>query len=138
MKIRNGFVSNSSSSSFVIAVKNNKLKDLLDDMQSEMLGKLKSYPSIFTDVINDIFRKFRDVEEIDLKYEIDDDYDGNENAFWNDNNGLKKLIDSGYTVYKVDVSSDDYEDMGQYLYQNIESLRYKSKDKNLIITDDIY
>jgi hypothetical protein len=130
MKIRNGFVSNSSSSSFIVAVKNGTLKEKLSSLEKEMKLKLKGYP--FISIIGDIFSTIEhNAEKFDFADKIQDF--GSEDEFYENYPYVKELVKKGYTLYEVEVSSDDYEDMSLYLYNSMDKIEYKSKD--LIITE---
>ena len=134
MKIRNGFVSNSSSSSFIVAVKNGALDDAIDILYDEVAKLESKIP--FSDILNSVFGHIKhNSDEFDINEYV---YDGvEEDKAWEQYPQLKKLHDDGYTLYEVNVSSDDYEDggIGMFLYENVGSIEYESEDKNLIITD---
>ena len=130
MKIRKGFVSNSSSSSFIVAVKNGTLKSVLNSMNKEMKYKLKGFP--FTEILDDVFQTILTHAE-EVENVINENWNGDSNEYWEENNVAKKLLDDGYKIYEVQVSSDEYEDMSMYLYEHAYDMKYKSEDGNLVI-----
>lgn len=108
MKIRNGFVTNSSSSSFIISVKEN----------SEIKGNETNLEIALKRIIKDtleVGNKLNSVE--DLNTEIDTEYyDVQESSDALER--MKQLINSGYTLYKYELSTDEYEHMRHYYILN--------------------
>ena len=134
MKVRNGFVSNSSSSSFIVAVRNGALEDAVNKLRDEVEKLASKIP--FSDILNSVLSHIKhNSNEFDINEQIYDDM--NLDKAWEQYPQLKELHDDGYTLYEVNVSSDDYEDggIGMFLYENVGSIEYESEDKNLIITD---
>lgn len=98
MKVRNGFVSNSSSSNFTVGIKDFTLEDFLQ----------KAYNGF-------IYRNMDDLEkEIRQRYGLDesvstDDYisllTNYQQQYWND---LKEKLNDGFTVISFSIPWDDY------------------------------
>src|ERR1035437_398610 len=134
MKIRNGFVSNSSSSSFLVAVKTGDLNSALNSLNKKMKSALKGFP--FFSVIDDLFGTINNLaKEIDVNEVIRKDYLGDADEYWSSHGGIKKLLQKGYKLYEIEVSSDGEGDMSTYLYEHYDNIGYKSKDGNIIISD---
>ncbi len=91
-KTRSGFVSNSSSSSFIIAAKGELTKDAV----LKALGVPEKSPLFsFADDIADVLMRAKPMKQLDLED-------------WGDDGTLAKLIKKGMTIYEGDASDDDY------------------------------
>jgi len=130
MKIRNGFVSNSSSSSFIIAVKNATLKQKVAEYSKELRSKLgKKFP--FADFIDEIFDYIiNNSSEFDVSQEVYDGYD--EDNYWEEHPEMEKLHKKGYKLYEIRACSDDEEPVGLYLYNKVDEIDFENQDKTLI------
>lgn len=116
MKTRNGFVSNSSSTSFVVALKNAKKTSTKVKLEIEV--DLKDYGTVFTNV--EELRKY-------YKDELcDEDLDQNE-----DFQLAKKAIEKGKAVIIGSFSDECTEAVEQLLCR--EGLEGYIKDKNIEI-----
>src|SRR5690606_25781386 len=102
MKIRNGFVSNSSSSSFIIGVKNSTLKEKLDSFRTDVLDRFTYFPFIvvYSDIIQYILSN---AKELDVKQYIDEYCDEDDKT----NFLLSKphLTDDNFTWYEITVGN---------------------------------
>lgn len=110
MKIRNGFVSNSSSSSFVIGVK--------DELTEELLGRIlkvekgSPYKVIAEDSIDAFMRRAELINLNEYLYEHHDVTDINEiNLDYPENKILKKCVDKGFHIYHGTVCDEEYDEM---------------------------
>ena len=98
MKIRQGFVSNSSSSSFIIAFKKGLTEKQIESKIVEKL-KIPQDSPIFW-LAGDIAKVFTNYQDIDFAdYEEEEDYIKN----------IRKLESKGFVVYEGSASNDDYD-----------------------------
>ena len=106
MKIRTGFVSNSSSSSFIVACKKD-LFDVSDDTLNDVFKISKDSPiykicSILMDCIRDNSTEITDfIEYVKDRYGNDLDY-----LDYDDNKKIMKLLNSGWKVYSGEFSDE--------------------------------
>lgn len=120
MKIRNGFVSNSSSSSFIIACKGN-LKDVMKEYR---LDNTSPWASIVNNSINILIensRKIGSTEKEVIDYLDDEGYDEE------DFESLKEYARDGYTIYMGLVSDESGLEAG------LCDMSFNYKSDNLII-----
>lgn len=125
MRYRNGFVSNSSSSSFIISKKDE--------------GPLKIMVEM--DLSNCIDLQIKTKEELDA-YILDEySWEGDslseifkENPWAEEQyNNMLKVLENGEIIYKLSGSSEDYDGPGSYLYNSgLKGL----KDINIIYTEE--
>lgn len=95
MKTRNGFVSNSSASSFVIASKGELTKEMLERIYP--IPRDTPFQWIFEDMISTVLGSAEKIES------LDDDLIENNNV---DANLVKELFEKGLTVYVGTLSTD--------------------------------
>ena len=132
MKIRTGFVSNSSSSSFIIATKGKLTKELLEKHDIFKTGK----ESVFYNLAKTCSDILSQADELSLKeFLVRGDYDNLDNAMaegYSTDKEIAFYIKNGWTAYEGCVSDDsgDYED---YVLCNL-SLDYVSDE--LIVKKD--
>jgi len=115
MKLRNGFVSNSSSSSFIIGVKDKLTKDTLESN----FGVPKD--SVGWKFIGPIIEfLIKEADEITIKSLVKDEYCKSLEEFKENypNHEGMKLLEDGWKVYEVRVSNEDYDGISQYFYEN--------------------
>jgi hypothetical protein len=130
LKVRSGFVSNSSSSSFIVAYRGERF---LDNYNETILKPAEGSPFAF--VIQDIGTCLQNNIDKTLKsvrdYYEDEDTDRNYV-----NETIVKLLEEGYTVATGSISDQsDYDQIDNYLAHN--SLNYKS-DTLVIATEGGY
>lgn len=111
MKIRKGFVTNSSSSSFILAKRNNDFTEeqkeaIFAYVKGHMLGRTKISTKEQLDEYYKRYGLFKQNGEID-----EDEY------YYDEYMKLLGLIQKGYSIYKGDVSFDESELF--YLYEGI-------------------
>jgi len=122
MKVRRGFVSNSSSSSFVIAFKGKK-----EDAEKEILKALKVPESSPLYMIADtIAIAISAGDDITIKEAmLEEGYDTKEELFkdYPSFRYVENLIDKGYTVLEYNACGDDGDDWVGNLIHNHDLLR---------------
>jgi len=125
MKIRNGFVSNSSSSSFIIAFDGDE--DKLEKKIKEIFGIKTKYPIKFPDITQTIMdcigEKYSDIDgikEFMNNHDMEDEKDGTEV----DTTAIKYLK-KGWTIYTGEF--DDQNDAAEAMLCNSE-IEYKDKE----------
>lgn len=122
MKIRNGFVSNSSSSSFIVAFKGKNFLEAYKNSFSNVEFPLKT--SIVQDIGNCLERNIDETFTTITDYQNHDDYDEQRKEKYS------KLIADGYTVCIGSISDEcDYDMIDNYLCH----IDIDYKDDNLII-----
>lgn len=113
MKIRNGFVSNSSSSSFVVASRTGAIKD------KDILDALGVLPNtVVSRLLKPFIELVKEAEEINVEdwayemgYESVEEYlKDYKNTWW------MKLRDQGFKVCEFHVSNDSGDAFSAYLY----------------------
>ena len=124
MKIRNGFVSNSSSSSFIIAVKSELTEERLAELFSTELEALKNSP--FKSIIDSFIECiFNNAEKISIEEFMKDNYVED----WKDEEMpdiVKKAIKNDMTLYYGDFSSSGNSAVESLLCD--EDLNYESDE----------
>lgn len=110
MKTRNGWVSNSSSSSFIISKKGEmNFKVMVEmDFKDCINTTLKTKEEVETYIIDEYCWRDRTIEDVfeDEPY-VEEQY-----------KSMIKAIDNNETVYVLSGSSEDYDGAGMYLYHN--------------------
>jgi hypothetical protein len=114
MKVREGFVSNSSSSSFIVAAKG----ELTEALVLQALGVAETSP--LYKFAKDIAGLLADAKEMDFE----------DLADWGDDGTLKNLIKRGFTVYEGSASDDDYRSAEAALCEM--TINYESDDLVII------
>lgn len=129
MKARSGFVSNSSSSSFVIAWKGEYDEDDLCHLFKKVCGIPKSSPlsgiheSIFNRFMSNIEESFNSIEEYN-EWCSKNCYDRDEN------NEIVKLLNDGFVVRRGSCSSSSGDSI-DYFFSN-HAIKYNSDDFAII------
>lgn len=113
MKIRNGFVSNSSSSSFLIAVKDGH--DLKEEMD-KLVDKVKEIetPFNFGAMAHDLVNTFVSNAELLTKDEIDDGY------IADDDEAILAKLKDGWKIYYGSVYDDGWDDPTELIAVSLE------------------
>jgi len=111
MKIRNGFVSNSSSSSFIIGSNNPKIKELLIE-QFDKIFTSDSWPA------KDLITAFKNELEIELDY---GEYDI---KTWKSYDNLKSHIRNDWLGYSDDLTDEEVEEDSQIHKALFENWKY--------------
>lgn len=115
MKIRKGFVSNSSSSSFVIGVKGNK--ELTKDVIVDQLGVPSNSPLYkFTDKLASYL--IENTEVVDEKYILDNYYYNSIADAISDEIQSAQLLQNGYTVREGSASYNEGENVYEWFIGN--------------------
>lgn len=121
MKSRSGFVSNSSSSSFVVAYKDN----FLSNFKGAVIDRLEDSP--MKDIANDICECFFD--NINKTYNEISDYLEDEDRYYTNEKIIQWLKD-GFIVSEGSISDEsDYDKIDNYLCHK----GFSIESKNLIV-----
>lgn len=132
MKIRNGFVTNSSSTSYIIISK----KELTGEYLASKLGLTKETPNYFEivnvckSIVNDGKDGFYHHDYEETNYELVKEIFGVKTA-----NKYKKTIKKGYNIYCGSISSEESD------YQIaicLEYLKYSDSDIFIDATDNVW
>ena len=112
MKIRNGFVSNSSTSSFVLGIKGVTLEEAFDELESSEVaneglfsGMVGEALSVLKGACNELNDKY---VESELSYKNMDDFLGDRPQYYKD---IKSLMLNGFTVYMGSLTDEGGEAM---------------------------
>jgi hypothetical protein len=138
MKIRNGFVSNSSSSSFVIAVKGD-LEKQIDKLTESVIKDIKNSPLDFSNMIKGMMNSFihtsEKIDDINCE-EFEYDYGWTEEDFAERYPEIyDKIKNEGWNLYLGAVHDEDVEPEEMMLVAA--AIDYKDDD-NLIIKKDAW
>jgi hypothetical protein len=107
MKIRSGFVSNSSSSSFIISSKNDKLTLTLTLQISEIVDKVIANKEELDEYFLYEYGYNQTLEEL-----LEEEY------YKEKYNVCMNALKEGGKLYFGDVSNEDYDSIGSFIYQN--------------------
>jgi hypothetical protein len=135
MKIRTGFVSNSSSSSFVIATKGDLKEEILriapktDDSSSpfKLGGSIEEAIKVFWEFAEEVDMKDEDEFEYEMGYTLDEYKDEHPEV-------MNKVLNEGWKLYVGSVS-DETGEVGELIAVAME-IDYK--DDSIIIQKDSY
>lgn len=131
MKIRNGFITNSSSSSFILAKKS---KDFTEEQKTAILLYVRKHMLGHTEIstkeqLDEYYKKyglFRSNGEID-----ESEY------CYNEYKELLGLIEQGYSIYQGDVSFEDDSGLA-YLYEGLwETIKDADPDDFIGVDTDL-
>ncbi len=121
MKIRAGFVSNSSSSSFLVGAR----------------GKTVAKITFEIDIAAYATECFTCIEELDRWFK---DYHGSR-EYWSERllkayNRSVELIREGYTVYRCDSSNESDDDISNILYSHSPNIISWDDDQDMMLVED--